>query len=67
MNLNNIWINGYRDFSNAKPITGEKKVLVPGDPEREMEEERMKNGIPVVETVVKDLKSLAEKFNVSFI
>lgn len=58
------WIRGFR---NAKPVKGERKVLVPGDPEREMETERMQNGIPVVEAVVNDLEQLAIKFNVPFI
>ncbi len=34
---------------------------MPGDPEREMEEERMKNGIPLLDVVVDDLNSLSEK------
>ncbi|HYM93702.1 MAG TPA: Ldh family oxidoreductase [Chitinophagaceae bacterium] len=56
------WIRGFR---NAKTIPGEKRVLIPGDPEREMEEERMRDGIPVVSSVVEDLEKLAEKFNLS--
>jgi LDH2 family malate/lactate/ureidoglycolate dehydrogenase len=55
------WI---RRFRSAKTVEGQKKVLIPGDPEREMEAERMKNGIPLVEAVVKDLKVLGEKFGV---
>jgi L-2-hydroxycarboxylate dehydrogenase (NAD+) len=58
------WIKGFR---NAKPIKGEEKVLVPGDPEREFEVERMKNGIPLVESVIKDLKELANKHEIRFI
>ena len=54
------WIKGFR---NAKPIKGEEKVLVPGDPEREFEGERMKNGIPLLEMVVEDLNRLAEKLS----
>src|SRR4051812_43057629 len=38
------WI---RRFKSAKTAVGFDKVLVPGDPEREMEIERMQNGIPV--------------------
>jgi LDH2 family malate/lactate/ureidoglycolate dehydrogenase len=58
------WIRGFR---NAKTVAGETKVLVPGDPEREMQEQRMKEGIPIIEPVVKDLEQLAVKFNVPFI
>lgn len=54
------WIKGFR---NATPVKGEEKVLVPGDPEREFEEERMKNGIPLLDVVVEDLNKLAEKFS----
>ncbi|MEK7225640.1 MAG: Ldh family oxidoreductase [Bacteroidota bacterium] len=54
------WIKGFR---NAKPIAGQEKVLVPGDPEREFEEERMRNGIPLLEMVVEDLNGLAEKLS----
>ena len=57
------WIGGFR---SAKTIPGEEKVLIPGDPEREMEYERSKNGIPLIEAVVNDLKGLGEKFSVSF-
>ena len=43
---------------------GYDKVLIPGDPEREMETIRMKDGIPIVESVVDDLKKVGEKFNI---
>lgn len=55
------WIQGFR---NCKTIPGEEKVLVPGDPEREMETERMKNGIPLLDVVVNDLKQVGNKFGV---
>jgi LDH2 family malate/lactate/ureidoglycolate dehydrogenase len=57
------WIGGFR---SAKTIPGEEKVLIPGDPEREMEAIRSKEGIPLVETVVEDLKRLALRFSISF-
>ncbi|HEY2728255.1 MAG TPA: Ldh family oxidoreductase, partial [Parafilimonas sp.] len=57
------WIERFR---KAKPANGYDKVLIPGDPEREMEIIRMREGIPVVESVVNDLKMLAEKFNTVF-
>ncbi|WKN31983.1 Ldh family oxidoreductase [Porifericola rhodea] len=58
------WIGRFR---SAKPIEGEEKVLIPGDPEREMEAERMELGIPLLEPVVKDLQELAQRFKVDFI
>lgn len=53
-------------FRNAKTTAGEEKVLIPGDPEREMETERMKNGIPILGVVVEDLIKTGERFAVSF-
>lgn len=52
------WITTFR---NSRSIEGEK-VLIPGDPERWMEEERMVNGIPLQIKVKEDLMQLAAKF-----
>ncbi|HEV8080571.1 MAG TPA: Ldh family oxidoreductase [Chitinophagaceae bacterium] len=57
------WIQRFR---SAKTIKGEKQVLIPGDIEREMEDVRMKEGIPLLQQVIDDLKSLASKFEISF-
>jgi len=57
------WIGRFR---SAKTIPGQEKVLIPGDPEREMETERMKNGIPLLPAVVADLEAISIKFNVVF-
>lgn len=51
-------------FRNAKPANGYEKVLIPGDPEREMEAIRMKEGIPVIDVVIDDLKKTGEKFGI---
>ena len=40
------------------------KKIFPGDIEREMEVVRMKEGIPLLQPVVDDLKNLGEKFGV---
>jgi LDH2 family malate/lactate/ureidoglycolate dehydrogenase len=58
--------NWIQRFRNAKTVAGEEKVIIPGDPEREMEVVRMKHGIPLVNTVAEDLQKLAEKFELSF-
>jgi LDH2 family malate/lactate/ureidoglycolate dehydrogenase len=58
------WIKGFR---SARPIKGQEKVLVPGDPEREFVHERMKNGIPLLDMVVEDLNKLGERFAVALI
>jgi L-2-hydroxycarboxylate dehydrogenase (NAD+) len=52
-------------FRNAKPAGKFNRVLVPGDPERIMEAERRKNGIPLMHAVVEDLQYLAEHFKIS--
>lgn len=57
-----IWIKRFR---SAKPIIGQEKVYIPGDPERIMEEERTINGIPLIQAVIDDLELLSEKFNIS--
>jgi len=56
------WIGRFR---SAKPAAGHERVLIPGDPEREMEEIRMKEGIPVVDSVVDDLGKVGDRFGVS--
>lgn len=56
------WIRRFRD---AKPIEGYEKVLIPGDPEREFEAIRMKEGIPLLYTVVEDLTEVGRKFNLN--
>lgn len=53
-------------FRTAKTVEGEEKVIIPGDPEREMESIRIKEGIPLVHAVVEDLKALAGKFSLQF-
>ncbi len=57
------WVTRFR---SAKTIPGQEKVIIPGDPEREMEVERMKQGIPLLPAVVEDLKGLSIKFKVEF-
>ena len=55
------WLRRFR-----QAIPGEKfqKVLVPGDPEREMEALRKKTGIPLLGAVIENLDLLAEQFKV---
>lgn len=53
-------------FKNTTPIDPANPVLIPGQPEFEMENQRMANGIPLFETVVEELKGLGEKFGVEF-
>lgn len=57
------WIGRFR---SATTVSGQEKVLIPGDPEREMEAERRKTGIPLLGPVVKDLGEIAMKFKIDF-
>jgi L-2-hydroxycarboxylate dehydrogenase (NAD+) len=57
------WISRFR---SAKTIEGQERVIIPGDPEREMNEHRIKNGIPLNPKVVEDLKELAKSFDLKF-
>lgn len=58
--------NWIETFRNAEPAAGYEKVLIPGDPERELTIERLKNGIPLHEQVINDLQELAAKFGLVF-
>lgn len=55
------WIEAMR---KCEPIEGHDHVIIPGDPEREMTEERMIKGIPLLIPVVEDLQDIAKSFNV---
>ena len=56
--------NWIRRFRNSEAVSPSQKVVIPGDPEREMEAERSKHGIPLLPPVIKDLRALSEKFGV---
>ncbi len=58
--------NWIQRFRSATPAPGHERVLIPGDPEREMEMIRMKEGIPLVDSVVEDLRVIAQKFSLTF-
>jgi L-2-hydroxycarboxylate dehydrogenase (NAD+) len=57
------WITRFR---SAKTIESEEKLIIPGDPEREMTKERLEKGIPLNEKVIDDLKQLGEKIGAKF-
>lgn len=58
--------NWIQTFRNAEPTAGNEKVLIPGDPERELTSERLQNGIPLHEQVIADLIELGRKFDLKF-
>ena len=55
------WITRFR---SAQTIPGQEKVIIPGDPEREMETQRMQDGIPLLPAVVEDLEMLGYQFGI---
>jgi L-2-hydroxycarboxylate dehydrogenase (NAD+) len=57
------WIEVFR---NTRPVSGHEKVLIPGDPEREAEDHRTKNGIPLIEAVVNDLEQISHETGLPF-
>ena len=61
MNCKHTWITGYQDSGRLSLLRATKKVLIPGDPEREMQELRIREGIPVVEVVLDDLQKSSPK------
>lgn len=58
------WIERFR---SSETVDGQQKVLIPGDPEREMTKERLENGINLLDPVVEDLQELGQKLGVSLV
>ena len=58
--------NWIKRFRSSETVDGQERVLIPGDPEREMEAVRSVEGIPLLSQVYDDLKSLSEKFSIEF-
>jgi len=57
------WISRFR---SARTVEGQERVIIPGDPERELNESRMRDGIPLNKKVVDDLQALGERFHLAF-
>src|ERR1700675_740601 len=55
-----------RVFRATKPAPGPDGPLIPGDPEREAEKWRHKNGIPLILPVVDELRDISQKTGVPF-
>ncbi|RYG07230.1 MAG: Ldh family oxidoreductase, partial [Chitinophagaceae bacterium] len=56
--------NWIERFKSAKTVDDSKKVIIPGEPEFEFEQERKIAGIPIIDVVVKDLNELALKLGI---
>ena len=57
------WI---KTFRGARTVKGEARVLIPGDPEREAEEQNLASGIKLVPAVVDDLCAVAAEQGMNF-
>jgi L-2-hydroxycarboxylate dehydrogenase (NAD+) len=55
------WIGRFR---KSTPVDPQQKVLIPGDPERQTEQIRRSKGIPIIQSVVEELRQLSEKLNI---
>jgi LDH2 family malate/lactate/ureidoglycolate dehydrogenase len=55
-----------RTFRATKPAPGTNGPLLPGDPEREAENVRRKNGVPIVMPVVEELRDIAKQTGIPF-
>lgn len=53
-------------FKTAEPIDSKQPVLIPGEPEHLLHQDRIKHGIPLNNIVIQDLKSLAQRFEIPF-
>jgi len=56
------WIGRFR---KTTPAPGHERVLIPGDPERETEAQRLAEGIPVHESVWAELEGIAAKLGLT--
>lgn len=54
-----------REIHELPRAEGVERIYVPGEIEFDVEDERRRDGIPVVEDVEKDLKALADRFGVA--
>jgi len=75
MALDPTLFGGYREYSrdvmklinkikSCKPAKGFKEVLLPGEMEYRNEEERIKNGIPLDESTIRELKKVAMELGI---
>jgi L-2-hydroxycarboxylate dehydrogenase (NAD+) len=55
-----------RTFRATKPAPGTKGPLIPGDPEREAEKTRRKNGVPLILPVIEELQDISAKTGIPF-
>ena len=57
------WIKRFR---TSKPVEGQHRGYIPGEIERETEQVRIKDGIPLLDQVISNLENLGEKYDIPF-
>ncbi len=57
------WI---RTFRQAEPVAGQERIIIPGDPERESEVRKLKEGISLSKKSLDGLKKIANMFEIPF-
>jgi L-2-hydroxycarboxylate dehydrogenase (NAD+) len=55
-----------RVFRATRPAPGTRGPLIPGDPEREAEQLRRKNGVPLILPVIEELRDISLKTGIPF-
>ena len=55
-----------RTFRATRPAPGTNGPLIPGDPEREAERVRSKDGVPLIMPVVEELRAISKKIGIPF-
>lgn len=53
-----------RSLHRARPAPGQDRIYVPGEIEHETEQERRRNGIPLADKTVTDLRELSQRYGV---
>lgn len=62
-NSMDLWID---TFKKAKTISGVPEVLIPGEKEFLLEKKIKKEGIHIIDPIIKEMKDIADKLNVEF-
>ena len=59
------WIE---EFRKAEPVAGKERIVIPGDPERELEENHLQNNtIPLMDDVVEKVSETARELGTDFL
>jgi LDH2 family malate/lactate/ureidoglycolate dehydrogenase len=53
-------------FKSSETSEGQPEVIIPGEPEARIYDERVQAGLPLIDAVYNDLKVLCEELGVDF-